>query len=300
MAESEHVKYLKDGLRAVALALARAVSGGATSGNIAIAPGFRAATPTTSRRCGSGTMAVGEALDGIRRGHMDVALAGGAECPLAPLSYGAFSTIRAMSTRNDDPQTACRPFDAERDGFVMAEGAAVLLLEEKGHAIRRGAEIYCELRGFSRTCDAHHMTAPLPTAEQSSRCMRLALADAGMAPDEINALNAHGSSTPLNDKTETLAIKTVFGERAGEIPVSATKSMHGHALGASGAMEAAISCLSFRHGRVPATLNRRTPDPECDLDYVTEGTREHRVEGLLSNSFGFGGINACLVFRRAE
>jgi 3-oxoacyl-[acyl-carrier-protein] synthase II len=297
LAEEQHERFLKEGLRAVDPTLALAVYGGASSCNIAIDLGWSGPNSTNANSCASGTMAISEALELIRCGRLDAALAGGAECPLAPLSYGAFAHIRAMSTRNDDPETACRPFDRERDGFVMGEGAAVLMLEEKGRARERGARIYCELRGSARTCDAHNMIAPLPTAEQSSRCMRMALDDARMNPDKIDALNAHGSSTPLNDKTETLAIKKVFGERAARIPVSATKSMHAHALGASGAIEAAISCLAFAHRTVPATIHRENPDPECDLDYVTDGPREQRITGLLSNSFGFGGINACLVFR---
>jgi 3-oxoacyl-[acyl-carrier-protein] synthase II len=295
-AEEQHIRFLKDGLRAVDPTLALAVYGGASSCNIAIELGWCGPNSTNANSCASGTMAISEGLELIRCGRLDTALAGGAECPLSPLTYGAFAHIRAMSTRNDDPETACRPFDRERDGFVMAEGAAVLLLEEKERAVKRGARIYCELRGSSRTCDAHHMTAPLPTAEQSSRCMQQALEDAGMRPEEINALNAHGSSTPLNDKTETLAIHKVFGDHAKRIPVSATKSMHAHALGASGAIEAAISCLTFAHRCLPETIHRENSDPECDLDYVTDGPREQKVTGLLSNSFGFGGINACLVF----
>ena len=297
-AEQEHGRFLAEGHRAVDPTLAVAVYGGASSCNIAIDMGFTGANSTNSNSCASGAMAIGEALELVRRGEIDVALAGGAECPLSPLCYGAFCLIHAMSTHNDDPGTACRPFDAGRDGFVMAEGAAVLLLEEKEHARGRGARIYCELRGHARTCDAFHLTAPLPTAEQSARCMHMALADARMGPDEINAISAHGSSTPLNDKTETLAIKNAFGPRAGRIPISATKAMHAHALGATGAIEAAISCLAFQHGRVPATINLQNPDPDCDLDYVTEGSRPHRIEGLLSNSFGFGGVNVCLAFRR--
>jgi 3-oxoacyl-[acyl-carrier-protein] synthase II len=295
-AEEQHARFLKDGLRAVDPTLALAVYGGASSCNIAIGLGWSGPNSTNANSCASGTMAISEGLELIRCGRLDVALAGGAECPLAPLSYGAFAHIRAMSTRNDDPAAACRPFDRERDGFVMGEGAAVLLLEEKERAVKRGARIYCELRGHGRTCDAHHMTAPLPTAEQSSRCMRLALDDARMNPEEINAINAHGSSTPLNDKSETLAIKKTFGERAGRIPISATKAMHAHSLGASGAIEAAISCLAMAHRCVPATINLANPDPECDLDYAADGPRSRKITGLLSNSFGFGGINACLVF----
>ncbi len=297
-AEEQHIRFQNEGIRAVDPTLALAVYGGASSCNIAIEYGFTGANSANSNSCASGAMAIGEGLNLIRHGTLDAALVGGAECPLSSLTYGAFSNIRAMSVRNDDPASACRPFDRERDGFVMGEGAAVLVLEEKERAVARGANIYCELRGQSRTCDAYHMTAPLPSAEESARAMREALQDAGMAAEEINAINAHGSSTPLNDKTETLALKKVFGEGAYRLPVSATKSLHAHALGASGAMEAAIACLSFRHDMAPPTLHRENPDPDCDLDYVTDGPRPHEHRALLSNSFGFGGINVSLVFRR--
>jgi 3-oxoacyl-[acyl-carrier-protein] synthase II len=203
-----------------------------------------------------------------------------------------------MSTRNDDPARACRPFDRERDGFVMGEGAAMLVLEELGRAVRRNAPIYGEILGFGSTNDAYHMTAPLPSGQQAGRAMRLALQEADLQPEQIGYVNAHGSSTPLNDGTETKAIKAVLGDHAYHTPVSGTKAMHGHALGASGAIEAAICMLAFRHGYLPPTLNLESPDPECDLDYVPYTGREAQVDYILSNSFGFGGINAALVFGR--
>jgi len=250
--------------------------------------------------CASGTMAIGEAFRQIRHGYADVMLAGGAEAPLAPLCFGAFALIRAMSTRNDDPERASRPFDKDRDGFVMGEGSVVLTLEEWGRAHARGARIYAELCGYGTTNDAHHMTAPLPSGSQAARAMRLALDDAHLSPSEIGYINAHASSTPLNDPSETLAIKQVFGEHAHRIPVSGTKGYYGHALGASGAFEAAICALSLCDEWLPPTVNLESPDPACDLDHVPRSGRAARVEHVLSNSFGFGGINAALVFRRAS
>jgi 3-oxoacyl-[acyl-carrier-protein] synthase II len=227
-------------------------------------------------------------------------LAGGAEAPLAPLSFGAFAIIRAMSTRNADPGTASRPFDAERDGFVMGEGAAVLVLEERQHALARGARIYAELCGFGLTNDAHHMTAPRTDDAQAARAMRLALAESRVEPATIGYVNAHGSSTSLNDSTETVALKQVFGAHAGRLAISGTKGYYGHALGASGAIEAAICALASHRGWLPPTVNLQNPDPACDLDYLAAGGRAAAPEYLLSNSFGFGGINAALVLRRAD
>jgi 3-oxoacyl-[acyl-carrier-protein] synthase II len=250
--------------------------------------------------CASGTIGIGEGLRAIRRGEADVMLAGGAEAPLAPLCFGSFAIIRAMSTRNDDPATASRPFDTGRDGFVMAEGAAVLVLEERQRALARGARIYLEICGYGLTNDAHHMTAPRPDGQQAARAMRLALADARVEPHEVGYLNAHGSSTPLNDPTETSAIRQVFNGHAARLPVSGTKGYYGHALGASGAIEAAICSLASARAWLPPTVNLSLPDPACDLGYITGDGRMADPEILLSNSFGFGGINACLVFRRNE
>ena len=224
----------------------------------------------------------------------------GAEAPLAPLCYGAFAVIRAMSIRNDEPAAASRPFDAKRDGFVMGEGAAVLVLEERGRAIARGAPVVAELLGSAVTNDAYHMTAPRPDGRQAARCIMLALADAGVAPQDVDYVNAHGSSTPLNDKTETLAIREAFGQHAARLAVSGTKGYYGHPLGASGAIEAAVTALALQRRWLPPTLNLSVPDPECDLDYLAGAGAERPTAMAVSNSFGFGGINATLVLRRAD
>lgn len=296
-AEAQAEVFHHAGLRAMDANLALTVFAGAVSCNIAIAFGFTGPNATNAMSCASGTVAVGDALRAIRRGEADVMLAGGAEAPLSPLCYGAFAVIRAMSTRNDDPSTACRPFDAHRDGFVMGEGAAVLVLEARDRAEARGARIYGEVLGYGLTNDAHHMTAPKPGGREAARAMRLALADAGVAPGEVGYVNAHGSSTPLNDMTETAALKDVFGDHAYHLAVSGTKGYYGHPLGASGAIEAAITALALARGWLPPTLNLGTPDPACDLDYLPGGAAA-RPEIALSNSFGFGGVNASLVLRR--
>ena len=296
-AEDQLGGFLKQGLRAVEPMLALTVFGGASSCNIAIEFGVRGPNSTNAMSCASGTIAVGDSFRQIRDGYADVMISGGAEAPLSPLCYGAFALIRAMSTRNDDPQSASRPFDRDRDGFVMGEGSAVLILEERDRAIARGAQIYAEILGYGLTNDAHHMTAPLPDGSQAARSINLALRDAAITPGDIGYVNAHGSSTPLNDPTETLAIKRVFGDHAYRIPVSSTKGYYGHALGASGAIEAAICALALKHRWVPPTVNLRTPDESCDLDYVPATGRAAEFECVLSNSFGFGGINAALIMR---
>ena len=298
-AEEQLGRFLAQGLRAVDATLALAVYGGAASCNIAIEFGVSGPNSTNAMSCASGTMAIGEALRQIRHGYADVMLAGGSEAPLSPLCFGSFALIRAMSTRNNDPERSSRPFDKDRDGFVMGEGAVVLTLEEWELARSRGARVYAELCGYGTTNDAHHMTAPLPTGAQAARAMHLALADAHLAPSDIGYINAHGSSTPLNDTSETVAIKLVFDGHAHRIPVSGTKGYYGHALGASGAIEAAICARSLETGWIPPTINLDEPDAACDLDYVPRSGRVARVEHVLSNSFGFGGINAALILRRA-
>ncbi len=298
-AEAQVEGFRKDGPRGLDPALALAVFPGAASCNIAIEFGFTGPNSTNAMSCASGTIAVGEAFHAIREDRADVMLAGGAEAPLAPMTYAAFSVIRAMSTRNDDPAHACRPFDLGRDGFVMGEGAAVLILEERGRAIARGARIYAHVVGYGFTNDAYHMTAPRPDGRQAARAMRLALADAGVAPHEVAYINAHGSSTPLNDTTETAAIKLVFGDHAYRLMVSGTKGYYGHALGASGAIEAAICALALHRRWLPPTINLERPDPACDLDCLPGEGRAAEPEVVVSNSFGFGGINASLVLRRA-
>ncbi|HEU4585844.1 MAG TPA: beta-ketoacyl-ACP synthase II [Gemmatimonadaceae bacterium] len=297
-AEEQCGVYMRDGVRGVDPGLALMVFGGAASCNIAIELGVQGPNSTNAMSCASGTIAIGEGFRQIRDGYADVMISGGAEAPLWPLCFGAFAIIRAMSTRNDDPSSASRPFDRDRDGFVMGEGASVLVLEERSRAIARGARIYGEILGFGMSNDAYHMTAPRPDGSQAARSIRGALADAGVQPSEIGYVNAHGSSTPLNDSTETLAIKRVFGEDAYRVQVSGTKGYYGHALGASGAIEAAICALAMINGWLPPTVNLSTPDNGCDLDYIPNSGRSACPEILLSNSFGFGGINAALVMRR--
>ncbi len=299
-AEAQAGVYLATGLRAVDPMLALSVYGGAASCNMAIELGVQGPNATNAMSCASGTIAVGDAFFAVRDGRADVMLAGGAEAPLAPLCFGAFAVIRAMSCRNDDPGTASRPFDADRDGFVMGEGAAVLVLEERGRALARGGRILAEVLGAASTNDAFHMTAPRPDGSQAARCLRLALADAGVAPHEVEYVNAHGSSTPLNDSTESLAFRQVFGGHAAALAVSGTKGYYGHPLGASGAIEAAITVLALERGWLPPTLNLFQPGEGCDLGYLTGGGAARRAEVALSNSFGFGGINAAVVFRRAD
>jgi 3-oxoacyl-[acyl-carrier-protein] synthase II len=300
-AEQQHALFLADGPRAISPALALQMFVGAGSCNTAILLGLSGYTTSNADSCASGPIAIGNACNAICRGDADVMLAGGAEAPLAPLCFGAFALIRAMSQRNDDPAHACRPFDSGRDGFLMGEGSAVLTLEERDRALARGARIYAELIGYGCTNDAHHMTAPRPDGASAARCVQRALETAQVAPEEIDYINAHGSSTPLNDSSETLALKRALGEQtARRIPISATKGMHGHALGASGAIEAAICCLAIANAWIPPTINYEHPDPACDLDYVPNIGRALPLNVVLSNSFGFGGINAALVFRRPD
>ncbi len=248
--------------------------------------------------CATSAHAIGEAWKSIRLGECDAAIAGGSEAPITPLGMGGFSVMKALSNRNDSPATASRPFDKDRDGFVMGEGAGVITLEELEHAKKRGAPILAELVGYGANSDANHVTAPAPEGEGAARCMKLALDSARMNPDEVGYINAHGTSTPYNDANETKAIKTVFGAHAKKVAVSSTKSMTGHMLGASGGAEAVVSVMALMRGVLPPTINYTTPDPECDLDYIPNQAREIRVDAAMSNSFGFGGTNAVLLFRR--
>ncbi len=297
-AEAQVGGFLTHGPRGLDPALALAVFPGAASCNIAIEFGFTGPNSTNAMSCASGTIAVGDAFHAIREARADVMLAGGAEAPLAPMTYAAFSVIRAMSTRNDDPAHASRPFDEARDGFVMGEGAAVLVLEERDRALARGAKLYAELVGYGFTNDAYHMTAPRPDGRQAARAIRLALEDGRLAPGDVGYVNAHGSSTLLNDTTETAALKQVFGPHAYRLSVSGTKGYYGHALGASGAIEAAICALAMQRRWLPPTINLERPDPACDLDCLPGEGRAAAPEVVVSNSFGFGGINASLVLRR--
>jgi 3-oxoacyl-[acyl-carrier-protein] synthase II len=297
-AENQLAVFLQRGLREVDATLALSVFGGASSCNIAIELGVMGPNSTNAMSCASGTIAIGDAFRQIRDGYADVMIAGGAEAPLAPLCFGAFSLIRAMSTRNEEPEMASRPFDKDRDGFVMGEGAAVLILEEYERAESRGAKIYAEVAGYGTTNDAYHMTAPRPDGSQAARSMQLALDDANVSADEIGYINTHGSSTPLNDTTETMAIKKVMGDRAYKVPMSGTKGYYGHALGASGAIETAICALALEQEWLPPTVNLQVADKACDLNFLPGAGRKERVEHILTNSFGFGGINAALVLRR--
>jgi 3-oxoacyl-[acyl-carrier-protein] synthase II len=250
--------------------------------------------------CSTSGHAIGEAWKSIKMGETDACIAGGAEAAITPLGVGGFSVMKALSFRNDDPATASRPFDKDRDGFVLGEGAGVLVLEEMESAKRRGAVILAELAGYGANSDAHHATHPHPDGEGAARCMRLALASARLNPEQIGYVNAHGTSTELNDAIETKAIKTVFGDHAKKLAISSTKSMTGHMLGAAGGAEAVVSTLVLRKSAIPPTINYRTPDPACDLDYVPNQAREKRVDAVMSNSFGFGGTNAVLVLRRFQ
>lgn len=297
--EEQHTAYMDGGLRAVNPGLALTVFGGAASCAIAIHYGLHGPNETNAMSCASGAIAVGRALQAIRQGEADVVLAGGAEAPLAPLCYGAFANIRAMSTRNDEPETASRPFDAERDGFVMGEGAALLVIEERQAALRRGARVYAELVGYGTSNDGYHMTAPRPDGSQAARAMMAAMRDGQVPADGVGYINAHGSSTPLNDVTESVAIRRALGTAADRIPVSGTKGLYGHPLGASGAVEAAISALAIHRGYLPHTVNLRRIDPAVGLPVIAGEGLERRPRWALSNSFGFGGINACLAFTSA-
>lgn len=270
------------------------------SGHVAIQYGMKGPNLCVVTACATGAHSIGEALRIIQYGDADIMLAGGTEANLTPLTVGGFNAMKALSTRNDEPQKASRPFDKDRDGFVIAEGAGIVIMEELEHAVRRGAKIYAEVVGYGYNGDAFHITAPCEDGDGAMRCMRLALKDAGIQPENVDYINAHGTSTDMNDVIETRAIKAVFGEQAYKIPVSSTKSMTGHLLGAAGAVEAIFSILSIRDGICPPTVNCDNPDPACDLDYVPHKARKHEIRTAMSNSFGFGGTNAVLVFRRFE
>ena len=267
------------------------------SAQVSIALGARGPNFCPTSACSSGSDAVGTAYEIVKRGDADIMLGGGAESIVTPIGVAGFAANRALSTRNDAPQQASRPFDADRDGFVIAEGAAVLVLESLDHARERGAMIYAELTGYGASSDAVHITQPAEDGEGAARAMRMALRKAGLEPKDIDYINAHGTSTPLNDKIETMAIKSVFGDEAAKTPISSTKSMVGHLLGAAGALEGAVCIQAIRYGIIPPTINYTTPDPECDLDYVPNQAREVKVSAALTNSFGFGGHNSVLVFQ---
>jgi 3-oxoacyl-[acyl-carrier-protein] synthase II len=283
----------------VAPTLALAVFGGAGASNVALDLGLTGPTVGNANSCASGAVAIGQAFGAIRDGTVDVALAGGSEAPLAPLTFGAFAMIRVLSQRNDDPARASRPFDRDRDGFVMGEGAAVLALEEREAAMQRGARIVAEVVGFGASNDAYHMTAPRPDGRDAARAIVAALADGGVAPERVGYLNAHASSTPLNEPAEALAIRAAFGELTDGISVSGTKGLYGHALGASGAIEAAITAMALDRELLPGTCNLEVVDPAIDLRLLRT-SRPERVDVAVSTSFGFGGMNAALVLSRHE
>lgn len=296
--EEQHAAYVERGVHGVSPTLATAVFGGAAASNVAIDLGIRGPAIGNANSCASGAVAIGQAFHAVRSGTVDVALAGGSEAPLAPLTFGAFAMIRVLSRRNDDPGSASRPFDVERDGFVMAEGAAMLVLEAWEAAELRGAPILAEVLGFGASTDAHHLTAPLPTGEAAASAITTALADAGRGPREIGYVNAHASSTPLNEIAEARALHLALGpDHARSIPVSGTKGLYGHPLGASGAIEAAITVMALHRGLLPGTANLATLDPEIDLSVLREATPA-RPDLALSTSFGFGGLNAALVIGR--
>jgi 3-oxoacyl-[acyl-carrier-protein] synthase II len=298
--EETHKALLEGGPRKVSPFFIPKVISNLAPGHVAIRHGAKGVNWTPTSACASGTHAIGEAYHLIRRGLQDAVIAGGAESAITPLGVGGFAAMKALSTRNDEPERASRPFDKERDGFVIGEGSGVMILEERERALARGARIYAEVSGYGANGDAHHMTAPSPNGDGAARCMALALKDAGIAPHEVDYINAHGTSTEYNDANETQAIKKVFGEHAAKVAVSSTKSMTGHLLGAAGAVEGVYSALALYHGMLPPTINYENADPACDLDYVPNEARQAGIKVALSNSFGFGGTNACVIFRREE
>lgn len=296
--EKYHSAYLKGGYKKISPFFIPMLITNLAPGQISMRFGAKGPNVSSVSACATGTHSIGDAYHVIRRGDADVMIAGGAESTITPLAVGGFNVMRALSTRNDDPQAASRPFEKNRDGFVMAEGAGIVVLEEYESACARGAHIYAELVGYGLTSDAHHLTAPAPGGEGAARCMAMALKNSGMQAEDVTYINAHGTSTHFNDLYETMAIKTVFKDHARKLMVSSTKSMTGHALGAAGGLEAVYSVLAIDRGEVPPTINYSEPDPECDLDYVPNEARRVVVESALSNSFGFGGTNASLLFRK--
>ncbi|HEB49981.1 MAG TPA: beta-ketoacyl-[acyl-carrier-protein] synthase II [Desulfobulbus sp.] len=296
--EEYHKVYLDRGPRRITPFFIPRVIPNMPSGHISMHIGARGANLALSTACAAGTHAVGEAFRHIAYGDCDVVVTGGTESVVCPLAVGGFSSMKALSTRNDDPEAASRPFDLERDGFIIAEGAGMLVLEELESARTRGARIYAEMAGFGLTSDAYHIAAPPESGEGAARCMAMALRDAGMHPEEIGYINAHGTSTPLNDRCETTAIKTVFGDHARKLAISSTKSMTGHMLGGAGGIESAFTALMLHHGIIAPTINLEHPDPDCDLDYVPNIARELQVEAAMSNSFGFGGTNGVIIMKR--
>jgi 3-oxoacyl-[acyl-carrier-protein] synthase II len=298
--EREHEKLLNEGPGRVSPFFIPSAIVNLAAGQVSIRFGAKGPNSATATACSAGAHAIGDSFKIIQRGDADVMICGGAESAITPMAVAGFASMRALSTRNDDPARASRPFERDRDGFIIGEGAGMMILEELEFARARGAKVYAELVGYGMTGDAFHITMPDETASGAVRVMQKAIADAGISPEEVGYINAHGTSTPYNDKFETLAIKKTFGEHAYRLAVSSTKSMTGHLLGAAGGIEAVFSVLAIHEGRLPPTINYVNPDPDCDLDYVPNEPREARVDYALSNSFGFGGTNAALLFKRFE
>jgi 3-oxoacyl-[acyl-carrier-protein] synthase II len=296
--EREHKALLEGGPRRISPFFIPAAIINLAAGQVSIRFGAKGPNSATCTACSASAHAIGDAFEIIKRNDADVMIAGGSEAAITPMGVGGFAAMRALSTRNDEPQRASRPFDKDRDGFIMGEGSGVIILEELEFATRRGAQIYAELVGYGMSADAFHITAPSEDGDGGMRVMQAALTRAGVQPQQVDYINAHGTSTPYNDKLETLAIKRVFGEHARKLAISSTKSMTGHLLGAAGGLEAGITALAIRHQRIPPTINYETPDPECDLDYVPNTSRAAKIEFALSNSFGFGGTNGALLFKR--
>ena len=298
--EREHKALLNGGPRKISPFFIPSAIINLAAGQVSIRFGAKGPNSATCTACSASAHAIGDAFEIIRRGDAEVMVAGGSEAAITPMGVGGFAAMRALSTRNDDPRRACRPFDRDRDGFIMGEGAGVLILEELDRARARGSRIYCELVGYGMSADAHHMTAPCEDGAGAVRVMRNAIRSAGIEPSAVHYVNAHGTSTPHNDRIETLAIKTCFGGHASSLAISSTKSMTGHLLGAAGGLEAGITALAVRHQIAPPTINLEHPDPDCDLDYVPNAHRALPIDHALSNSFGFGGTNASLLFRRYD
>jgi len=296
--EKYHKVYLERGIRKVTPFFIPMLIINEAAGFLSIRYNAKGPNICVVTACATGTHSIGEAARIIERGDADSMIAGGTESCICPLGVGGFNAMKALSTRNDEPERASRPFDRDRDGFIMGEGSGVVVLEEMDQALRRGAHIYAEMVGYGASGDAYHITSPAPNGEGAARCMSMAVKDAGIALSDMGYINAHGTSTKYGDELETIAIKTVFGEHASRIPISSTKSMVGHLLGAAGGVEAVISIMAIERGILPPTINLDNPDPECDLDYIPRTARKASVDVVMSNSFGFGGTNACLIFRK--
>jgi 3-oxoacyl-[acyl-carrier-protein] synthase II len=296
--EREHKAFIEGGPRRISPFFIPASIINLAAGQVSIRLGAKGPNSATCTACSASAHAIGDAWEVIRRNDADVMIAGGADAAITEMGVGGFAAMRALSTRNDEPERASRPFDKDRDGFVMGEGAGIVILEELEYARRRGASIYAELVGYGQTADAYHITAPSEDGDGGMRVMQMAVRSAGIEPAQVDYINAHGTSTPFNDKLETLAIKRLFGEHARRVLISSTKSMTGHLLGAAGGVEAGISALAVKHQVIPPTINYETPDPDCDLDYVPNQKRQAKIDYALSNSFGFGGTNGALLFKR--